>query len=87
MNRLSASLALILAALLLAGCSSFRPWQNVPAQGVDAGLPTSGAVARPVVAAFEFHLYRRRYFGVATRQPFFPWAYCIAMRRSSLTAE
>jgi NTE family protein len=51
MNRLNALLALILAALLLAGCSSFRPWQNVPAQGTDAGLPTSRAVARPVVAA------------------------------------
>ena len=51
MNRLNARLALTLAALLLAGCSSFRPWQNVPAQGADAGLPTSGVVARPVVAA------------------------------------
>jgi NTE family protein len=44
-------LAAMLAALLLAGCSSFRPWQNLPAQGVDAGLPTSQAVERPVVAA------------------------------------
>ena len=51
MNRLHAPLALILAALLLAGCSSFHPWQNEPAQGADAGLPTSQAVARPVVAA------------------------------------
>jgi NTE family protein len=41
----------MLAALLLAGCSSFRPWQNLPAQGVDAGLPTPEAVERPVVAA------------------------------------
>jgi NTE family protein len=51
MNRLHTALALILAALLLAGCSSFRPWQNRPVQGADASLPTNQAVARPVVAA------------------------------------
>jgi NTE family protein len=51
MNRLHTALALILAALLLAGCSSFRPWQNPPVQGADASRPTSQAVARPVIAA------------------------------------
>jgi NTE family protein len=51
MSRLNAPLAFVLATLLLAGCSSFRPWQNTPAPGVDVGLPTSQAVARPVVAA------------------------------------
>jgi NTE family protein len=42
---------LILAALLLNGCSTFRPWQNPPAPGSAVGLSTSQAVARPVVAA------------------------------------
>jgi NTE family protein len=51
MNRLNAQLALILALLLLTGCSSFRPWQNSPAPVVDVGLPTSQSVERPVVAA------------------------------------
>ena len=51
MNRLNLPLALILAVLLLAGCSSFHPWQNEPTQGVNAGLTTSQAVPRPVVAA------------------------------------
>jgi NTE family protein len=51
MNRPKALLALLLAALLLAGCSSFRPWQNLPAQGADADFPSNQAVARPVVAA------------------------------------
>jgi NTE family protein len=51
MNRLNGPLALIIMALLLAGCSSFRPWQNPPAQSADAVLPASQKVARPVVAA------------------------------------
>ena len=49
MNRLNARLVLILAALLLAGCSSFHPWQNQPARGEEIGVRTSGAVEQPVV--------------------------------------
>lgn len=51
MSRLNAPLAFILATLLLAGCSSFRPWQNTPTPVVDVGLPTTQTVARPMVAA------------------------------------
>ena len=49
MNRLNARLVLILAALLLAGCSSFHPWQNQPARGDEIGVRTSRAAERPVV--------------------------------------
>ena len=50
MNRLNARLVLILAALLLAGCSSFHPWQNQPARGDQVELRTSAAPERSVVA-------------------------------------
>jgi NTE family protein len=49
MNRLNARLVLILAALLLAGCSSFHPWQNQPARGEEIRVRTSGAAEQPVV--------------------------------------
>jgi len=54
MNRLNAPLALILAVLLLAGCSSFRPWQNKPARGEEVGVRTSPAAERPVVVIVAF---------------------------------
>lgn len=41
--------AALLGVLMLAGCSTFRPWQNVPAQNNDIGLRTSRSVERPVV--------------------------------------
>jgi NTE family protein len=49
MKRLNARLVVILAALLLAGCSSFHPWQNEPARGEEVGVRTSRAAERPVV--------------------------------------
>lgn len=42
--------AALLGALLLAGCSTFHPWQNLPVQGGEAGQRTSQAVERPIVA-------------------------------------
>lgn len=50
MNRPHALPTLLLAALLLAGCSSYRPWQNRPVQDADAGLLTYKVGARPVAA-------------------------------------
>jgi NTE family protein len=49
MNRVNARLVLILAALLLAGCSSFHPWQNQRARGEEIGVRTTRATERPVV--------------------------------------
>ena len=49
MNRMNARLVLILAALLLAGCSSFHPWENQRARGEEIGMRTSGAAEQPVV--------------------------------------
>ena len=49
MNRLNARLVLILAALLLAGCSSFHPWENQRARGEEIGVQTSRAAEQPVV--------------------------------------
>lgn len=50
MNRLNARLVLILAALLLAGCSSFHPWENQRAHGEEIRVRTSRAAEQPVVA-------------------------------------
>ena len=44
-------LVAVVAALLLAGCSTFRPWQNLPVQGGEAGQRGSRAVERPIIAA------------------------------------
>jgi NTE family protein len=41
----------LLAVLLLAGCSTFRPWQNHPAGQDDLGSRTSGSVERPIFVA------------------------------------
>jgi NTE family protein len=42
--------AALLGALLLAGCSTFHPWQNLPAPGGEVGQRSSQAVERPIVA-------------------------------------
>ena len=43
--------AALLGALLLAGCSSFRPWMNAPAQGQALALRTVPSAERPIVVA------------------------------------
>jgi NTE family protein len=43
--------AALLGVLLLAGCSTFRPWQNAPAQTDETGLIVSRTVERPVFVA------------------------------------
>jgi NTE family protein len=47
MTRLLRSAALT-GLLLLAGCSTYHPWQNAPTQAGDIGLRASGPVERPV---------------------------------------
>ena len=42
--------AALLGALLLAGCATFHPWQNLPVQGGEVGQRTSQAAERPIVA-------------------------------------
>lgn len=44
-------LVAVLATLLVAGCSTLRPWQNLPVEGGEAGQWSSRAVERPIIAA------------------------------------